>query len=247
MAPDTPPGSKTQSTRSGLIVDKLSVSYGRREALHQVSLTVAPGEVLSVLGHNGAGKSTLLKGVFGLVKSSGAISYDKTVLKSRSTTDSVAQGISYTPAEAPVFRQLTVRRNLELGAFSLPNGHDRGERMSFVHEMFPILSERRNSIAGELSGGQQRQLAIGIALMSNPSLLLLDEPSLGISPAVVAALLAQLRRLCNEQQTSILLVEQNVRAALVIADRVCFLRNGSIILEESADKTRAREHWWDLF
>ena len=234
-------------TRQGLVVDGLAVSYGRREALHGASLFVRPGEVVSVLGHNGAGKSTLLKGIFGLVRSAGSVTYDGVALSSRSTTDSVRNGISFTPAEAPVFRELTVRRNLELGAFSLVSSERRGERLEFVRSMFPLLAERDDSIAGQLSGGQQRQLAIGIALMSDPTLLLLDEPSLGISPAVVSGLLAQLRRLCDEEGMSILLVEQNVRAALAISDRVCFLRSGRIILTESAELTRGRDQWWDLF
>lgn len=235
------------STGLGLDVTDLAVSYGRRRALDGVSLSVAPGEVLSVLGHNGAGKTTLLKGIFGLVPSSGTVSYRGTALNSRTTVDSVREGISFTPAEAPVFRELTVRRNLELGAFSLRDAVRRADRTEFVYSIFPMLTEKIDALAGELSGGQQRQLAIGIALMGDPSLLLLDEPSLGISPAVVTSILSRLRSLCEENGMSILLVEQNVRAALAISDRVCFLRSGRIILTESAEQTRAREHWWDLF
>jgi branched-chain amino acid transport system ATP-binding protein len=231
----------------GLKVTDLAVSYGRRRALDGVSLTVAPGEVLSVLGHNGAGKTTLLKGIFGLVPSSGSVSFRGKALSSRTTVDSVRKGISFTPAEAPVFREFTVRRNLELGAFSLRDSARRTERTEFVHSIFPMLAEKIDALAGELSGGQQRQLAIGIALMGDPTLLLLDEPSLGISPAVVTGILSRLRSLCDENGMSILLVEQNVRAALAISDRVCFLRSGRIILTESAEQTRAREHWWDLF
>lgn len=235
------------ATNTGLTVSDLTVSYGRRKALAGVSLHVRPGEVLSVLGHNGAGKTTLLKGIFGLVPSQGEIEFAG-VRTSRPQTDvSVRRGMSFTPADGPVFRELTIRQNLELGAFTVDTQEERTRLLEYVHGLFPMLGERSNALAGTLSGGQQRMLAIGIALMSEPQLLLLDEPSLGIAPALVEQILTQLRRLCDEEGRSVLLVEQNVRAALVIADRACYLRSGEIILEESADASRSRGHWWDLF
>ena len=244
MAPD-----QAVQTNAGtrLIVEGLSVSYGRRQALYDVSLQIEPGEILSVLGHNGAGKSTLLKGIFGLVRSSGSITVGGHVSTHPLTVESVRYGISFTPAETPIFRDLTVKENLLLGAYSITDVKRRDALLARVHDLFPVLAEREDSIAGQFSGGQQRMLAIGIALMSAPRLMLLDEPSLGIAPGLVADIFKRIRQLCDEEGLAVLLVEQNVRAALTIADRTAFLRNGSIILEESAEASRAREHWWDLF
>lgn len=230
-----------------LVVDRLSVSYGRRRALHDVSLSVEPGEILSVLGHNGAGKTTLLKGIFGLVPSAGSVSLDGHARARPSTVDSVHHGVSFTPAEAPIFRDLTVKENLTLGAYSITEPDRRDALLAGVHQLFPLLAEREDAIAGQFSGGQQRMLSIGIALMSAPRLMLLDEPSLGIAPGLVDEIFGRVRELCDQEGLAVLLVEQNVRAALRIADRTAFLRDGRIILEETADESRARDHWWDLF
>ena len=245
MGPDQLPAAAVGTSR--LAVDGLSVSYGRREALHEVSLQVEPGEILSVLGHNGAGKTTLLKGIFGMVPSTGTVAFDGETRSRPSTVESVRRGISFTPAEAPIFRDLTVRENLVLGAFSVGDADRRDGLLERVHELFPLLAERSDAIAGQFSGGQQRMLSIAIALMSEPRLMLLDEPSLGIAPGLVTDIFKRVRRLCDEEGLSVLLVEQNVRAALTIANRTAFLRDGRIILEETAEKSRARDHWWDLF
>lgn len=229
-----------------LRVEGLSVLYDRRKVLHDVSLNIGRGEIVTVLGHNGAGKTTLLKAIFGAVKSNGTIVFEGSRRTRRSTSDSVRDGISFTPAEAPIFRDLTVAENLQLGAFTAEDTSARA-RLERVHELFPVLAERASETAGKFSGGQQRMLAIGIALMSAPRLMLLDEPSLGIAPGVVSSLFSRIRELCDEEGLSVLLVEQNVRAALPIANRAAFLRNGAIILEEPAEVSLARDHWWDLF
>lgn len=235
------------TTAPRLVVDRLSVSYGRRRALHDVSLSVEPGEILSVLGHNGAGKTSLLKAIFGLVPSAGAVSLDGHVRARPSTVESVDHGVSFTPAEAPIFRDLTVKENLALGAYSITEPERRDALLGGVHQLFPLLAEREDAIAGQFSGGQQRMLSIGIALMSAPRLMLLDEPSLGIAPGLVDEIFGRVRELCDQEGLAVLLVEQNVRAALRIADRTAFLRDGRIILEETAEESRARDHWWDLF
>lgn len=235
------------SNQSRLRVEGLSVWYRKRQVLRDVTLHVEPGEILSVLGHNGAGKTTLLMGIFGLVPSSARIFVDGRLHVKSTTADRVRSGLSFTPAESPIFRELTVRQNLMLGAYSVADPDRRKVLLARVQNLFPILGEREGSTAGQFSGGQQRMLGIGIALMSDPTLMLLDEPSLGIAPGLVMEIFKSIRTLCDDEGLSVLLVEQNVRAALTIADRVAFLRDGSIILEESAEASRAREHWWDLF
>lgn len=178
---------------------------------------------------------------------SGTITFEGHRRTRRSTSDSVRNGISFTPAEAPIFRDLTVAENLQLGAFTTGDAEAKPHRLERVHQLFPVLADRAGETAGKFSGGQQRMLAIGIALMSAPRLMLLDEPSLGIAPSVVTDLFKRIRELCDEEGLSVLLVEQNVRAALSIADRAAFLRSGAIILEEPAEASLARDHWWDLF
>jgi branched-chain amino acid transport system ATP-binding protein len=155
--------------------------------------------------------------------------------------------MSYTPAERFVFPDLSVSANLRLGALGESSKAERERRAGLVHEMFPILKERSDQLAGTFSGGQQRILSVGMALMSDPKLMLFDEPSLGVSPAIVQQILTALRHMADEDRRAIVLLEQNVGHALREADRVYVMRSGSVILEESAADMRKREHWWDLF
>ncbi|WP_371574309.1 ABC transporter ATP-binding protein [Streptomyces sp. NBC_01314] len=226
----------------------ITAGYGKRRVLSDVSVHVAPGEVVGVLGHNGAGKTTLLKTLIRIRPLiSGDIEFDGEQVERASSVQMVRRGMSITPAEQPIFRDLTVDQNLELGASGVS---DRGEirrRMEEVFEVFPVLADRRTAIAGRFSGGQQRQLSLGIALMAHPRLMMLDEPSLGISPAVVEATFRTIRELAQERSMSVLVVEQNVKALAAIADRVYVLRNGSIVLEESGAEAQQRQVWWDLF
>ena len=230
-----------------LEVEALSNWYGRRQVLREISLQILPGEILTVLGHNGAGKTTLLKSIFGLVASKGRVSIDGVELDSSNPEIPVKRGLSFTPAESPVFRSLSVKENLELGAYLITDDDEKARAKERVLELFPILEDRENSLAGHFSGGQQRMLAIGIALMSSPRLMLLDEPSLGIAPALINDIFKRIRQLCDTEGLSVLLIEQNVKAALTIADKTAFLRDGAIILRESAAESQARPHWWDLF
>jgi branched-chain amino acid transport system ATP-binding protein len=231
-----------------LTASDITAGYGKTQVLSGVSLRVQPGEVVGVLGHNGAGKTTLLKCLFRLVPvRTGEVAFAGRSLAKSSNVDTVRRGMSFTPAEKPIFRDLTVRQNLELGAYAVRDRSDIGRRIEEVFELFPVLADRQQDLAGKFSGGQQRQLSLGIALMARPRLMLLDEPSLGISPAVVLKTFGTIRDLAQERGMSVLIVEQNVPAVTRIADRVYVLRNGSIVLEETGQQAAQREVWWDLF
>jgi len=226
----------------------ITAGYGKRRVLSDVSIRVAKGEVVGVLGHNGAGKTTLLKCLFRSVPLvGGSVSFDGASVDRYSSVQMVRRGMSFTPAETPIFRELTVRQNLELGASGVRDRAEIRRRMDETIAIFPVLGERQSELAGRFSGGQQRQLSIGIGLMARPVMMLLDEPSLGISPAVVATTFRTIRELAEERGMSVLVVEQNVKAVTSIVDRVYVLRNGSIVLEESAAQAQQRESWWDLF
>ncbi|MCW2793975.1 MAG: transporter ATP-binding protein [Nocardioides sp.] len=222
--------------------------YGKRRVLSDVSIEVKSGEVVGVLGHNGAGKTTLLKTLMRIVPlDQGEITFlDEPVTKVPSV-QMVRRGMSITPAEKPIFRDLTVLQNLELGASGIKDKTEIRKRMDEVFAVFPVLADRRGAVAGRFSGGQQRQLSLGIALMAHPKLMMLDEPSLGISPAVVGSTFSTIRDLARERNMSVLIVEQNVKAVTAIVDRVYVLRNGSIVLEETGAEAQQREVWWDLF
>lgn len=231
-----------------LEVEEISASYGKRHVLHGVSLNVGRGEIVAVLGHNGAGKTTLLKTIFGLVPlKGGRICLDGRDATRDSHVAHVRHGMSFVPAEASIFRDLTVLENLQLGAYTLSDSKLRQERLERALELFPVLQERTSQVAGTLSGGQQRMLSFCISLMAGPKLMLLDEPSLGIAPGLVQQIFERIRELSQNEQLSVLVVEQNVRAVLPVADRAYFMRAGNLILEEAADVALARGKWWDLF
>jgi branched-chain amino acid transport system ATP-binding protein len=226
----------------------ITAGYGKRRVITNVDLHVEPGEIVGVLGHNGAGKTTLLKSLFRMhpVEAGEIIFQGRNINKSTSVK-TAASGMSFTPSERPIFRDLTVLQNLELGAHALKERSLLGERLDEVMEIFPILAERKAQLAGRFSGGQQRQLSLGMALMVHPELMLLDEPSLGISPAVVKNTFEIIRNLAKERGTAVLIVEQNVKAVTAIADRVYVLRHGEMVLEETGEQARARTEWWHLF
>jgi branched-chain amino acid transport system ATP-binding protein len=227
---------------------ELTAGYQRRRVLYDVSLNVGSGEIVAVLGHNGAGKTTLLKAIIGFIPLFGGRIWlngkDRT---SENYTAKVRAGMSYTSAEAPIFRDLIVRDNLELGGFTVADAQERARRMRQVFALFPILEERQGQLGGTLSGGQQRMLSLGMAIMAKPKLMLLDEPSLGLSPAIVQSIFQQIKQFAADDGMSVVLVEQNVRAALRIADRAYFMRSGEIILEQDSATALARGSWWDLF
>lgn len=217
----------------------VSVAYGQHVALRDVALTVAAGEVVVMLGANGAGKSTLLKAIAGLVTplSGARIQLDGTDLTALPAHRIVEAGIALVPEGRGVFGAMTVRENLLLGAYAQRARVDERARLTQVLELFPKLGERLNQLVQTMSGGEQQMVAIGRALMSNPRVLLLDEPSLGLSPLMTAELFKALERI-REIDVSVLLVEQNARKSLAIADRGYLIENGSVVGTGSAEQLR---------
>jgi branched-chain amino acid transport system ATP-binding protein len=213
-----------------LEVADLVTGYGRSPVLHSVSLRVAERAIVGVLGPNGAGKTTLVKAISGLLPCRGGhVAFDGEVISGRRVQDIVRRGLLQVPQGRLLFPEMTVRENLEMGAYL---GHGRArflEDLDRVHALFPILSERANQSAGVLSGGEQQILAIGRALMSRPRLLILDEPSIGLAPRVVDDIFAVIRQI-NQDGTAILLVEQNARRVLRIASHCVVLESGRVAL-----------------
>ena len=214
-----------------LQVENIHVRYSGLPVLHGVSLTLEPGETVCVVGANGAGKSTLLRAVMGSQRVfDGNIRFrDRQIHKLR-TEEIVKLGIIYVPEEKMLFKPLSVEENLLLGAYVLNDKERIEDNLEFVYKLFPRLRERQNQPALTLSGGEQQMVAIGRGLMSNPQILMLDEPSLGLMPILVDEVLDTVRRL-KEEGITILLVEQNVREALDLADRGYILQTGRVIAE----------------
>ena len=214
-----------------LEVRGLKVRYGVIEALHGIDVSVCRGEIVTVIGANGAGKTTLLKAISGLVPAAqGALAYDGAKDLCRLKAHQiVALGISHVPEGRRIFQNLTVRENLDLGAYLRRDPHAVERGFEEVFTLFPRLKERLGQNAGTLSGGEQQMLAIGRALMAHPKLLLLDEPSLGLAPKLVRAILEVVRAI-RARGTTVLLVEQNARMALETADRAYVLETGTVAL-----------------
>ena len=212
-----------------LEVDRLEVSYGALPALHGVSLAVQPGEIVALVGPNGAGKSTLLKTIAGLLAPrGGAVRWEGNLISAEPPQRIVARGVALVPEGRRLFAQMTVRENLELGAFT-PHAHEaRLAQIERVFEIFPRLRERERQRSGLLSGGEQQMLALGRALMARPRLLMLDEPSIGLAPKVVESIFFVLAELHREGM-SLLIVEQNVHAVLNLAHRAYILEGGRIV------------------
>lgn len=216
-----------------LNVENLTVSYGGIRALRGISFTVEEGEVVTLIGANGAGKSTTLKTICGLVRpQEGTVSYQNEFLHKLAPHQIVAKGISQVPEGRRVFTRLTVMENLEMGAYTR-NKQEMRQSLESVFDRFPRLKERKNQLAGTLSGGEQQMLAMGRALMSRPRLLLLDEPSMGLAPMLVREIFAIITEI-NKAGTTILLVEQNANMALSIAKRAYVLETGQIVLSGPA-------------
>jgi len=212
-----------------LKVSEIEVRYSGVPVIHNVSLEVNSGELVSVVGANGAGKSTLLKTITGaLHPTKGSIKFDNEEISQRSTADIVRKGITYVPEARLIFGPLTVKENLELGAYILNDAEEVKRNLEEVYHLFPRLAERGLQQGGTLSGGEQQMLAIGRGLMSNPKLLMLDEPSLGLMPKLVDEMLEAVATLKQAGKT-ILLVEQKVRESLELADRGYILQTGRTI------------------
>ncbi len=217
-----------------LKITGLDVFYGKIHALRGVSLRVRPGEIVSLIGGNGAGKTTLLCTISGLIRpSAGTIAFDGADITRRQPERIVADGVSHVPEGRLMFSPLSVADNLRLGAYSRGSGarESVAEDLAKILEMFPVLRERRKQAAGTLSGGEQQMLAIGRALMARPRLLLLDEPGMGLAPLVTREIFRHIASLRDRLGLTVLLVEQNARRALKIADRGYVLETGRVALE----------------
>ncbi|MEO8305148.1 MAG: ABC transporter ATP-binding protein [Betaproteobacteria bacterium] len=215
-----------------LEVAHLHVSYGKVEAVHDLSLIVAPGTIVSVIGPNGAGKTTLLAALMGLLPSRGELAYQGAPADRLSVEQRVARGLILVPERRELFAAMSVADNLELGGFQRARSGERGWRATLteVYQRFPRLEERRHQLAGTLSGGERQMLAMGRALMGKPRLLMLDEPSLGLAPLIVREIFNIIGEL-RASGVSILLVEQNARAALQVSDYGYVLETGELAIE----------------
>lgn len=230
-----------------LDVKSLESGYGKKQVIFGMDLAVAAGEMVGIVGPNGSGKSTFVKSVFGLVRPwSGTIRLRGETLNDATATEKVRGGLGLVVQGARAFNDLTVRENLYVGAQAVFGRAEARRRVEEMEERFPLLAERRNELALRLSGGQRQMLALGRALIARPTLLLLDEPSMGLSPALVDQLFSTLAGLRDEGLT-IVVVEQNVRAALAIVDRMVVMREGRCVLETVPDEFRASEELVDAF
>ena len=212
----------------------LRVCYGNVEALHGISVRVNKGEIVTLLGANGAGKTTTLTAISGLTKpASGGIFFEGSPLHVRHSHEVVGLGITHSPEGRRVFGTMTVLENLELGAFTCKDKARTARTLDWIYELFPRLRERAEQLAGTLSGGEQQMLAIGRAMMGNPKVLLLDEPSLGLAPILVRSIFASVTEI-NAAGVTVILVEQNARAALKIASRGYVMEVGKVVMEDDA-------------
>lgn len=225
-----------------LQLEQVNVSYGSIQAVRNLSLQVQEGEVVTLIGSNGAGKTTTLNAICGIVPADGIIRYRGEEIQRKATHQIVRSGIVMVPEGRRVFPRLTVAHNLLMGAYARKAAQSRlQQEMEEVYQLFPRLREREHQLAGTMSGGEQQMLAIGRALMAKPSLLILDEPSMGLAPIVVKDIFETIRRIKGQGMT-ILLVEQNAMMALSVADRGYVLEHGEIRLHDSAQNLREQDN-----
>ena len=219
-----------------LKVDNLISGYGDVEILHEISLEVERGEIVALIGANGAGKTTLLKTISGLIRAwSGQVSFDGSSIHNWKSHRTVAAGLVQVAEGRKLFPNLSVRENLEMGSFIRRARRHRSQNIDNIFDMFPRLAERQRQLAGTLSGGEQQMLAIGRALMTEPKLLMLDEPSLGLAPIIVANIFSVIETI-NRDGITILVVEQNAVTTLAMAHRAYVLENGRIVLSGTGEE-----------
>ena len=225
-----------------LALDNVHSYYGRIHALRGISLHVDEGEIVTLIGANGAGKSTTLRNISGLIHPrSGKIHLKERDITGLPAHEIVAAGVGHVPEGRGIFPRLTVRENLEMGAFTVSNPAEVRRRLEFAFELFPRLRERIDQKGGTLSGGEQQMLATARGLMLKPHILLMDEPSMGLAPVLVEAIFKVIRDLNQNEGTTILLVEQNAHMALRVAHRGYVLQTGAIVLEDTAANLRAND------
>jgi branched-chain amino acid transport system ATP-binding protein len=232
-----------------LEVEGLEAGYGKKTVLQGVSFRVDEGEVVALLGHNGAGKSTTLKTILGLLPArSGQVRFGGQVWANGDPAENVRRGIALVPQGRGVFPDLTVVENLALGAYTQADRAGIDRRMNEILELFPILAERRDQIVGTMSGGQQQMVAVGTALMQQPRLMMMDEPSIGLAPVLVQRVLETAAEINRRFGTAIVLVEQNIKTALGMARRAYVMKSGRIVLEKPAALLlAAKDSWWELY
>ncbi|MDO4344296.1 MAG: ABC transporter ATP-binding protein [Eubacteriales bacterium] len=222
-----------------LEIKDLEVSYGAVHAIHGVSIKVNDGEIVSLIGANGAGKTTILRTISGLKKAdSGEITFDGADLRKTEPSKIISLKLAHVPEGRHIFPDMTVEENLEMGAYADPK--DMEETMRDVYERFPRLKERHRQLAGTLSGGEQQMLAVGRALMAKPKMILMDEPSMGLSPLLVKEIFSIIKEV-NKKGITVLLVEQNAKMALAISDRAYVLETGRITIEGRAQELLSDE------
>ncbi|MET0390699.1 MAG: ABC transporter ATP-binding protein [Polyangiales bacterium] len=224
-----------------LTVRDLHASYGKIQVLHGVDVEVTKGGVTAVLGANGAGKTTLLRAICGMINRHGTVELDGEAIDKLDTADIARRGVAHVPQGRGTFSTLTAEENLKLGAYTRRKSPELSKDFALVYEYFPRLYERRTQQAGTLSGGEQQMLAIGRALMMEPKLLVLDEPSFGLAPRITADIFGIMRRINRDQHVSVLVVEQNANLALDFADRACVLETGVVVSHGSPDEMRENE------
>ena len=230
----------TDGAEAMLVVDDVHTYYGQIHALRGIKITVAQGEVVTLIGANGAGKTTTLKTITGLLHArQGSVTFEGEDITKTAAHELVERGIGHAPEGRRIFPRLTVLENLQMGAFSRPKANIQPD-IDRVYALFPRLQERAGQLGGTLSGGEQQMLAIGRALMAEPRLLLLDEPSLGLAPILVAQVFEKIKEI-NAQGTTVLLVEQNALQALTIAHRGYVLQTGEVVLSGTAESLRQNE------
>lgn len=224
-----------------LELNRINTFYGKIQALRDVSLKVEDGEIVTLIGANGAGKSTTLMSICGVIHPrSGEILFDGKPIQQLPAPEIVKRGISQAPEGRLIFPELTVRENLDLGAFLRTDKKGIADDMEYVFQLFPILRERVSQTGGTLSGGEQQMLALGRALMARPRLLLLDEPSLGLAPIIIQQIFKIIQKV-NEDGTTVFLVEQNANQALHIANRGYVMENGVVVMEGKAQELLSSE------
>jgi len=226
-----------------LAVTGITAGYGAKTVISDVSFALQPGQILALLGHNGAGKTTTLRAVMGLLPcKQGEILFDDKPINRLNVADRIALGLRLLPEGRGIFPDLSVAENIDVVAarnvtpgamFTIPD----------VYRLFPILAERQSARAGSLSGGQQQMLALSLAILGTPRCLLLDEPSIGLAPNLVGRMFQQVRDVCKSHAMTAVLVEQNVAAAMHIADRVIIMNNGQIVFDGDPNEARASNFW----
>lgn len=224
---------KDSNNKNLLTLKNIESGYGKVQVLHNISLKIKKGQIVTIVGANGVGKSTTIKTILGLIKTkNGEIMFKGEAINDLETYEIVAKGIGYSPEGREVFGNLNVYENLRIGAYTVDK-NDFTSRLEEVYKLFPRLKERKNQEASSLSGGEQQMLAIARALMQDPELLILDEPSLGLAPIIAEEIFNRLAEI-NKMGTTILLIEQNVSLALQLSDHAYVMEKGKFVLDEKA-------------